>query len=365
VNGRVTASARIAWASVGGLLGSRLPENLRFPEKMTFRFRGRDVSPGEVAQHCRQHPPGRDTVFFLHGLMADDSCWSFSSFDMTRAWEQDFGVFPVHLCYNTGLHVSDNGLELAGLLEAFAREIHPLSGRWHFVTHSMGGLVTRSALYQAEKAGMAFTGRVDKVFLLATPNRGAPLEKGVQAARLVLQAAPYLPFRYAGLGLKKILGMIPAGREGATLAPVGWTADFFIRQVPTFTLKLAARILDLRSDGIVDLRHGYLLREEWEGGESWGGLKSRKLPVPPLAHARYYAVAGCISKKEASGPSPLRIDGMVSTASAANQGPEDELRFVENNRYCELPGVFHFVMPFSPEVYRVLARWFAEDRAQA
>mgnify|MGYP002391773983 CR=1 FL=1 len=72
-------------------------------------------------------------------------------------------------------------------------------------------------------------------------------------------------------------------------------------------------------------------------------------------------MAGCVSKKLANGPSPLRFDGMISTASAANQGPDDELRFLENNRYCELPGVLHFVMPFHPEVYQALARWFSRD----
>ena len=353
----------MAWAAASGLLGNSLPKDLRFPEKMTFRFRGRDATPEEVAHHCRRESQGRDVVFFVHGLMADDSCWRFTSFDMTGAWERDFGIFPVHLCYNTGLHVSENGLQFAGLLEALFHcpEARTLPGKWHFVAHSMGGLVTRSALYQAEKAGMGFTSRVDRVFLLAAPNRGAPLEKGVQAARLALQAAPYLPFRYTGLGLRKLLGMIPVGEQGATLAPVGLTADFFVRQVPTFYLKLAGRILDLRSDGIADLRHGYMLREEWENRESWGGLKANKAPVPPLAHARYYAVAGGISKKKANGPSPLRLDGMISTASAANLGPGDELRFLENNRYWELPGVLHFVMPFNPEVYGVLAQWFAQD----
>jgi hypothetical protein len=102
-----------------------------------------------------------------------------------------------------------------------------------------------------------------------------------------------------------------------------------------------------------------MLREEWEREKSWGGLRPQKAPVPPLSGARYFALAGSLSKKTAAAPSLYRTDGMVSTASAANAGHGDELHLVEDGRYRELPGVSHFVMPFSREVFVVLADWFA------
>ena len=108
--------------------------------------------------------------------------------------------------------------------------------------------------------------------------------------------------------------------EGSSLAPVGEIADFFIRKVPTFYIKLADRILDMRSDGIRDLRYGYLVREEWVREEEQGGLKSQKIVVPPPPGVRCYAIAGCLSKKEAPAPSLLRTDGMVSTASGCQPG---------------------------------------------
>ena len=347
-------------AMASGLIGVTLPERWRYPYTMSLRCRGEDASPQDIAADYCQHPVRRDLMLFVHGSMADDDCWQATRFNMTRAWEEDFGIFPVHVRYDTGRHISESGLQLASLLEGLFLAINKPARRWHIVAHSMGGLVTRSALYQAEKACMGFISCIDRVFLLATPNRGAPLEKGVQTAQLVLQARSLLPSRFVGLGLKTLFRNIPIG-EGGSLAPIGHLADLFVRQVPNFYLALASTILDMRSDGIRDLRHGYMLREEWEKAEAWGGLKAHKAAVPPLSTARYYAVAGALSKKEALAPSALRTDGMISTASAANTGKDDELRFIENNRYRELPGVSHFVMPFHREVYQALSAWFRED----
>ncbi|MFC1890411.1 esterase/lipase family protein [Thermodesulfobacteriota bacterium] len=346
------------WAS--GLGGGTIPKEWRYPEQMELRHHGERRTPAEISEIVLRDPGVRDILFFIHGLMYDETCWQAPDFNMTEAFEDDFGIFPVHIRYDTGRHISDNGLDLANLLEELFQSVEDTCGSWHIVAHSMGGLVIHSALHQAEKTGMDFTKKVDKVFLLAVPHQGAPLEKAVQLVRLALKAAPYLPFRYTGLGLKRLFQSIPVG-EKETLAPVGEVVDFFVRRVPTLAIKLAAGILDLRSEGILDLRHGYMLQEEWEQAEAWGGMIPRKAPVPPLPGARYYALTGSLSEKSSGDPSPFVNDGMVSTASAANIGRDDELRFLENDRYRHLPGVNHFGMALNPDVYRALAEWFSEE----
>ena len=52
--------------------------------------------------------------------------------------------------------------------------------------------------------------------------------------------------------------------------------------------------------------------------------------------------------------------GADAAASAANLGPDDELHIVENGRFALLPGVNHFVMPFSREVFDTLRGWFGD-----
>ena len=75
---------------------------------------------------------------------------------------------------------------------------------------------------------------------------------------------------------------------------------------------------------------------------------------------RTYAIAGSLSRRR-SGRRPVRVtDGLVSAASAANAG-DDELRIVENGRFCLLPGVGHLEMPRSPKVFRTLENWLADD----
>jgi pimeloyl-ACP methyl ester carboxylesterase len=346
-------------AGTSGLLGGTLPDELRYPEKMEIRHRDRTVSPGDLARIYRQQTVPGDIVIFVHGLMYDDTCWTSPRFSMTAALEKDFPVFPVHVRYDSGRHISENGRDLSELLEACFRAIDPFPGRFHIIAHSMGGLVTRSALHQAVQAGLTFTASVDRVILLAVPNRGAPLEKGVQALQLLLEAAPH-PLRITARGLRILFENLRLGQE-APLAPIGDLTDFYVHTLPVFYIKLASRILPLRSDGILDLRHGYMLREEWEKEQTWGGLKPNKLPVQSPPGARFYAIAGALSRNPPSAPSPRVMDGMVSTASVANAGENDDLRLLENGRYRLLPGTNHFTMPMNPEIYRVLAAWFSGE----
>lgn len=359
MNHNLKRTLELIGAGMSGLLGEKLPKELHYPERMQFRHQGRQSTPEEMARAYLEQPKRNDIVLFIHGLMYDETCWHASGFNMTEAFEGDFELFPAHVRYNTGLHISENGLELAHLMEELFLNIRDFDGRWHIVGHSLGGLVCRSALHQAEEAGMDFTKCIDKVFLLGTPNRGATLEKGAQLTSLILKAVPY-PLQYTALGLKTIFDNIRV-KDQAPLSPIGELTELYVHKIPTLYLKLAANILDLRSEGIQDLRHGYLLREDWEKQEEWGGMKPLKVPVPPLPRTRYYAVAGALSKNEASDPSVWVTDGMVSTASAANMGKDDLLCFVENNRYHLLPGLNHFVMPFSRDVYEILSKWLTDD----
>jgi pimeloyl-ACP methyl ester carboxylesterase len=333
---------------------------LRYPERMVLRRDGQDCTPGEIARLHTEQAPGHDVVIFVHGLLYDDSCWRAATFDMTSAFERELRVFAVHVLYDTGRHISENGLELANLLQALADEVGEAGAHWHLVAHSMGGLVCRSALFQGDKAGMGFTRRIDRVVLLGAPNRGAPLEKGTHLARLLMAGAP-IPLRLSALGIRRLLTSLRLGGR-APLAPIAGLTDFWVCTVPTFFLTLAGRILDLRSDGIRDLRHGTMLREEWDQEPLWGGLKPRRVPVAPLPWARTYAIAGSLSARPRTGLAIRATDGLVSAASAADLGPDDELHVVENGRFALLPGVNHFVMPFSREVFDTLRGWFGDPQ---
>jgi len=275
---KLERTRQVLRGGASGLMGDALSPELRYPERMQLRYHGQDCTPGEIARLHAKQAGGKDVVFFVHGLLYDDSCWRAATFDMTSAFENDLGMFAVHLLYDTGRHISDNGHELARLLQELADGLGDAPGNWHLVAHSMGGLVCRSSLFQAEADGMGFTRRIDRVVLLGTPNRGVPLEKGAQLVRLLLAGAP-IPLRLSALGLRRLFHSLRFGGR-APLAPIAGLTDLWVYTVPAFFLTLAGRILDMRSDGIRDLRHGTMLREEWEKKASWGGLKSPRVSVP-------------------------------------------------------------------------------------
>lgn len=123
----------------------------------------------------------------------------------------------------SGLHIPTNGREFADLLEALITCWPVPVEELAIIGHSMGGLLARSAWHYGNAAGHDWSRHLNKLVFLGTPHHGAPLERGGNWVDIVLGASPY-------------------------------TAPF-------------ARLGRIRSAGITDLRHGYLLDEDWEGRE--------------------------------------------------------------------------------------------------
>jgi pimeloyl-ACP methyl ester carboxylesterase len=169
---------------------------------------------------------------FVHGLMGSERAWRFgvgaggagvedpgARVDYGPAIATERDQTPIYVRYNSGRHISENGRELADKLEQ-------LFAAWPFeqlsiVAHSMGGLVTRSACHYALEAGHQWIERLRRVFLLGVPSRGAPLE---------------------------LLAHVTAFTLDRIWNP--WT-------------KLIGKAINLRSAGIKDLRHGFVLDEDW------------------------------------------------------------------------------------------------------
>ena len=95
---------------------------------------------------------GRLAVF-VHGWCLTERTWwrRPRTGDDARSYGDrlfdDLGFTPVYLRYNTGLHISDNGQQLADML-AQLQLLWPVPiDELALVGHSMGGLVVRSACY--------------------------------------------------------------------------------------------------------------------------------------------------------------------------------------------------------------------------
>ena len=241
---------------------------------------------------------GRRPLLLVHGLCMNDRQWQRNGHDHGAALARELGMTPLYLLYNTGRHVSENGRELAGQLEALLADWPAPEPELAILAHSMGGLVARSAYHVARAAGHTWPARLRRIVFLGTPHHGTPLERG-------------------GSRLEGLLGLSPY------TAPLG-------------------RLGMLRSAGITDLRHGFVRDEDWQGRDRFERGPDRRVPTPLPPAVECHALAGT-------------RDLLVPVGSALGRHRDRTrtLAFPEEHRWVG-DGLGHFDLLDRPEVYERL-----------
>jgi hypothetical protein len=301
-----------ALAVLNGVVGDHLAATGN-PLAIPMRLR-RDGVPLELRRgSLAQAIPGATgkVLLLVHGSCMNDLLWNRHGHDHGAALARDLGYTAVYLHYDSGLHVSTNGRELAELLEKVVAEWPTRVREVAIVAHSMGGLVSRSACHQAAQAGMGWPGRLRKMVFLGTPHHGAPAERLGNWVNVVLGAAP-------------------------------------------FTGPLA-RLPRIRSAGVTDLRHGNLLDEDWQGRDRFGAGPDRRRTVPLPRGVKCLAVAASASK----GPGArLRSDGLVPVDSALglHADPVRTLALPPGGRFVA-HGAGHLDLLDRAEVYERVRDW--------
>ena len=236
--------------------------------------------------------------------------------DHGQALASALGYTPVYLRYNSGLHVSQNGQELSLKLEQLLDRWPQPAQELTVVAHSMGGLLTRSAFHHARQLGLRWPDRLKNIVFLGTPHHGAPLER-------------------AGNWVDVLLGSTPYSRPFARLA-------------------------QLRSAGITDLRYGHLLHADWRGRERFQRHPDRRLPVPLPEGVRCYTIAATLAAKRSLLADRLTGDGLVPLRSALGQhdDPGRSLAFAAN-RQSILYRTNHMQLLSSPAVTRQILHWLS------
>ncbi|MFC5489149.1 hypothetical protein [Dokdonella soli] len=253
-------------AALNGVLGDHLAATgnpLALP--MEIRCQGR-VLP---------HAEGERVLLLIHGLCMDDAQWQRRGHDHGAALARDLGYRRAYLRYNSGLHVSTNGRELAQQLERWIADAPQEVTELAIVGYSLGGLVARSACHYAATAGYRWPRALKHLVFLGTPHLGAPLERG-------------------GNWLDLALGMT---RYSAPLATLG----------------------RMRSAGITDLRHGSLLDEDWHGIDRFERNARLPQPIPLPSAVSCAAIAASTGQRADDLGDRLLGDGLVPVASALGQ----------------------------------------------
>ena len=250
-------------------------------------------------------PPGPKVLLLIHGLCMNDLQWP-------QGPELAPDHQPVYLRYNTGLHVSQNGRQLATLLQQFAEQ-GPLE-ELLIVTHSMGGLITRSAFHYAQQQGLSWTRQLKRLVFLGTPHHGSPLEQAGNWVDSLLASTPYsAPFSQLG---------------------------------------------KVRSAGITDLRYGHLVDEDWQGHDRFHRKPDDRQPVPLPTGVACFTVAATLASQRSPLADRLIGDGLVPLHSALGQhdDPRRTLAFDPHSQWIAYR-TNHLQLLTSPAVQAHLKRW--------
>ena len=298
-------------AAVNGILGDHLAATqnpLAIP--MRLRRHGHPISLRRSDLRTAISRPNGKILVLVHGLCMNDLQWTRRGRDHAAALAEDLGWTPVHLHYNSGLHISTNGRGFAELMETLLQQWPVPVRHIAIVGHSSGGLVSRSAYRYGTTAGHHWPRRVRRLVFLGTPHHGSALER---IGNLV----------NVGLGIS---------RYSAPLARIG----------------------SIRSAGITDLRYGYLLDDDWRGRDRFRHSPDHRRPVPLPKRVRCFAVAASIGRNHAIG------DGLVSVDSALgrHRDPSLTLAFAPRDQWVG-HGLNHWDLLDHPTVYRRMRGWLA------
>jgi PGAP1-like protein len=295
-----------ALAALNGVLGDYLSETHN-PLAVEMRLL-RDGAPLEGPIR------GASKVLVLvHGSCLGPHQWTRRGHNHGDSLGKELGYSVVHLQYNSGLHISVNGRAFAAVLEDLAAPAEEIV----ILAHSMGGLVARSACYYAEVAHHVWRSKLRALICLGSPHHGAPFERG-------------------GSWVDTLLGI------SSYSAPL-------------------ARLGQIRSAGVTDMRFGNVLDEHWEGRGRFGAMGDLRTPLPLPEGVACYAIAATA----ATGPGgELPGDGPVPVASALGRHEKASLTLDFRDSWIAF-GMGHLDLLDRAEVYKRITAWLGGSTSSA
>ena len=309
-------------AALNGVMGDRLADSdnpLATP--MTLRFNNDalnwDAMP-DVALLTGK------VLIVVHGLCMNDLQWTSQvdgkSINHAEMLATKLGYTPVYVRYNTGRHTSQNGQALSNQLELLTALWPTPLAEISVLVHSMGGLVTRSAVHAAQHGKRHWVSKLKNIVFLGTPHQGATLEK-------------------AGNWIDVLLGVTP------------YSAPF-------------KKLVELRSSGITDLRFGHVLDSDWQDQDRFKSKTKQEqadrehLPLPEGVAC--FTVAATLAAKRSLLADRLIGDGLVPLNSAlgVHRDPSHSLVFAKSSQLI-VYRTSHMALLGSAEVSERLLTWLS------
>lgn len=257
-------------------------------------------------------------VIFSHGLCMNHLDWTNRNYGGIgeKLLAQRDNNTMLYLHYNTGRRISANGRSLANVLEDLVKR-NPRITSIDLIGHSMGGLISRSALFYGKQNLHQWFHLVENLVCLGSPHHGAVLER-------------------IGFAVQEKIGRFPI-------------------------INLAGQVVNIRSNGILDLRHGSVRDDDWEHNDARiGMMDDNRKPAPLPAHINAFFVAGTIEHETKRNRTRKVIgDYLVSVKSALGEHPNPrfQLKLPESHK-AVFYGLNHMEIQYHSSVAEQIVRWF-------
>jgi pimeloyl-ACP methyl ester carboxylesterase len=298
-------------SALNGVVGDYLEEKEN-PLKITMQFthQGKPLPVDNKSLAEMPNINGK-ILLMVHGICMNDTQWTHKKHNHGEALAEELDKTLLYLYYNSGRHISTNGQNLNELLEDLILNWSVPVEELVIVGHSMGGLVSRSALHYGQQQQKTWTKYLKKIVFLGTPHHGAPLER-------------------AGNYIDNILELIPYAKPFARLGKI-------------------------RSAGVTDLRYSSLIDEDWQGVDRFEMRKDSRQNIPLPEQIECYSMAASKGKETDF----LSLgDGLVEVKSALglHEDLAKQLHFKKENTWIFYENT-HFSLLSNLEVYTKIKEW--------
>ena len=317
-----------AKSALNGVVGDRLERDdssLRIPMVLLSGSGQRAHELDLDADLAAQLPHASSSItVFVHSLMSTERIWGYPGelkrFGQAKTYAErlaeDVATTTLYVRYNTGRHISSNGRDLAKMLERLVDAWPVEVKEVNLVGYSMGGLVARSAGHYGHQSKANWVALLNRMYLLGTPLRGAPLE---QFAHIV---------------------------------------TYVLHHVPTPITRIIAALINQRSDGIKDLRHGYLIDEDWQNRHPDAISLGRPNKLALIPHVHHYIIAGNLFADEHHPAAKVLGDILVTPFSAKDEGIDGSLTERSGRASRVFPGLNHLDLANHDDVYAQMLEWW-------
>ncbi|ONG38109.1 hypothetical protein BKE30_12985 [Alkanindiges hydrocarboniclasticus] len=263
-------------------------------------------------------------VILVHGLCMNHLSWapgeSSGLGEHILYHQQQANV--LYLNYNTGRRISSNGRSFSNVLEDLIRR-NPRITTIDLIGHSMGGLVSRSALFYGKQSTCNWINYVENLVCIGSPHQGAVLER-------------------LGFMFQEKIGKVPFA-------------------------SVLAQLANMRSAGIIDLRHGSVRDDDWEHLDAKiGQMDDCRKPAPLPSRVNTYLIAGTLERESSSSKTLEAIgDYLVSVKSGLGDHPHPQFRLkVPEDHKAVFYGLNHFEIQHHPRVREQIIAWLYPNANQ-